>query len=848
MATASVPLQSPAQLRPEIDAVLGQLRTRIRRYVLLEGTALTIVALGALFWLSLGVDWAWFQLSKLELPVWFRILFDIAAACVIVTAFLTWVALRLLRTLRTKALALVLERRFPELDDRLITAVEASDSSQIAATALSASMLERTIDDAARASESLRIGDVFEKKPLRRAVIGAVIVVITIATFGVANADAMERWWRAFNIINPQAEYWNRQTELRVHVVVQPGEVVKHFRDAAGNPTAGKPGEYKHPRGGDLILIVEVPETNAQGEAPVVPDQIELQYRFVDGRGNGRAYLSKLGDRQFKHAIGGLQDSMLFWITGGDFTNRTPYRITVVDPPRVDSIVLENLYPEYTGKNALDEKGDPIPERQLVQGTQVSLPRETDLFMNVSANKPLVGVRLQTSAFEVRLTADAATLTLFSPEGEPQRTIALDQSVAAQMLEPDGSPASAFRLRFLLAANARNKLADLGAGGKSLPADLAIPLPPDTAIQIYLEDVDDISGADPARLIVNGVVDTPPAIETRLRGVGSVVTRKAVIPVVGRISDDYGIASARFEYRLDDVEKWEAAKFQVEPKDYVREFTLKREEGQEFERFEVLKLALQNGQKLTLTVYAEDGDNLNGPNTSRSDTYAFKIVSNEELLTILYGKELNLRRQFEQIIKEVETMQKDLVLHRGRVQEAKAMRAAAPPDQERAKHEEQLKEIETAIVVTAERSLHQVRKNAAETAVIEVSFGEILEELVNNAVHTQQQVDRIEGLIVKPLRNVNAVRYPNVDQLLGLYKLANEKGNDPTSAIDQSVAASGEMIEQMKSILNEMRDLVEFHEMVKELETIIQDHKDVTDEAKKKRKEQLLKTLKGLTD
>ena len=56
------------------------------------------------------------------------------------------------------------------------------------------------------------------------------------------------------------------------------------------------------------------------------------------------------------------------------------------------------------------------------------------------------------------------------------------------------------------------------------------------------------------------------------------------------------------------------------------------------------------------------------------------------------------------------------------------------------------------------------------------------------------------------------------------------------------------MIDQMKSILSEMRDLVEFHEMVKELEAIIKDQKDVTDEAKKKRKEQLLKTLKGLTE
>ena len=111
-----------SDLQPELRSVLTQLRSRIRRYVFLEGAALILAVLGGLFWLSLAVDHAWFQISRLELPRWFRVSFDVAVVGFVVFLLLSWIVLRLLRSCRTKALALVLERRFPELDDRLVTA------------------------------------------------------------------------------------------------------------------------------------------------------------------------------------------------------------------------------------------------------------------------------------------------------------------------------------------------------------------------------------------------------------------------------------------------------------------------------------------------------------------------------------------------------------------------------------------------------------------------------------------------------------------------------------------------------------------------------------------------------
>ena len=115
-------------MRPELSSLLNDLKGKIRNYVLIEGSALVLAILGLLFWLSLGVDHFWFWVSRLELPVWFRAGFDFAAVGLLTALFVMWVVLRSLVGFRAKALALVLEKRFPELNDRLITAVESAEN------------------------------------------------------------------------------------------------------------------------------------------------------------------------------------------------------------------------------------------------------------------------------------------------------------------------------------------------------------------------------------------------------------------------------------------------------------------------------------------------------------------------------------------------------------------------------------------------------------------------------------------------------------------------------------------------------------------------------------------------
>lgn len=833
------------QLPPEVEACLERLRGRIRQYVLWEGIALAVVLAGLFFWLSLGFDWAVFSVRRLEPPRWLRVGLDVAVLGGLVAVGLLLILFRLFRGFRAKSLALILEKRFPELGDRLVTAVELSAQPE-ARSALTSAMLERTVIEASEKLQQLDVGSVFDRRPLRRAVSAASVLLVSLIAFAAMCPQAFARWRAGY--LGLEETYWPREVELIATVLAQPGDRVKQFVD----------GEYKHPRGSDLVLLFNVPEGKK------VPERVELQYKLGGGRGYGRATCFSAGERRFKHAIDDLLDDADFWVTAGDFTNREAYRVRVVDPPRVDVLTAECLFPEHTKRVTLDETTkQPVRETVSVQGTQMSLPVETDFLLRAKSNKPLVRARLQFGPHELTLSPTEASLMTRSADGQNGQVEPISAERAAKFFDAERREfVVPFVLTELATPAARERFEKLGKpvaelvrvrtgdnstaeSGSTDPKShdfgygAPFAMPPDVALKIFLEDTDDIIGAEPARITIHGLADNPPSIAAELKGIGTSVTRKAEIPVAGLVSDDYGLKDVRFEFQIDDKEPWEARPLSKSPTDEPREFKLQSSDDDPTERFEILKMDLSVGQKLTLTVVAEDADNLNGPHVARSQKFSFKIVSNEELLSLLYQRELNLRRRFEQIISEVKQTRADLILHRSKAEDATKL-----PADEKAKAAETL----TTVTASVIRSLHAVRKNATETVSVEESFRDIREELINNAVHTPQMLERIDEKIVNPLHSLNTGDYPSVDESLGALKLILDDGRDPLPGLDESIAQIGVMLDQMDAILKEMQRLETFQEAIELLKSIIDQQQQLEDRTKSERKKRRIQELKGLSD
>lgn len=934
---------------PEVAAVLVRLRRSIRRYVFLEGTAIVLVVMGALFWLTLALDAAWFRLNRIELPVWFRAVMLVAGAGLIAAAFCVWVAMRLLRRFRLKALALVLERRFPEFDDRLITAVEAPFEVTGRESELTRAMLQRTIRQAAEEAREIDLGAVFERRPLRRAALAAVVLVAGIGAFAATNAHAMHRWWRAYVALDE--EYWERSYHLEVRTVTPPDDRVRRL-----DPSV----DFLHPRGGNFVPLIVVPDAKARalalaarqrellarvetlssadpppageieelraaqrelanrldaeraalrlpprslpeasraaaaleaGDWPgalgaqralvealeahaaavvpwKVPDRVDFKYQIEGQHRTRPVTCTPLTDREllarhqalamFRHSLSELIGDVTFSVYGGDYTNREPYHVRVVDPPRIVQPILHCDFPPQAIPPSSDVKRWPSPGRPVaVHGGQIALPVETRFLLEGKCNKPLTAVRIEFGDRAVELRAERDP-TAAGADGAPapvrvtgrvirqpvdggaREVRELTPEEAARWLAPGASSFLVpFALSDLATAPARER-----AGGDLFDFGPPIVLLPGARLRIHLSDADEIASVQPEILEIAGIADEPPRMtEIRLRGIGPMITRRAIIPFTGLITDDNGIAEARFEFQVDDGEGGRRREFRNPPAKFPREFQLSRGPEEEFELFDVQPLELAVGQQIRINLYAADDDQINGPGITRSEQFPFQIVSDEDLLTLLYARELNLRLRFEQIIREIETT-RDRLIHQ---------RDASLPDLARLMQQREWNwsdlvrlrsnppaaagdEIVTrtialsnGFVAAADQSKHDVDKNQNESLGVEAGFRDILDEMENNRIqfHSAEALERIRDLIVKPLEEINARRFLEVDRALGLLRLANDRGTDPLSGLNNSIDALDSLVEHMKSVLKEMQDLVEYHMLIQELNEIIVDGENI---------------------
>lgn len=828
---SSVPYRN---LHPGLKSLLHKLKLKIQLYLLFHGLALVLVTLCVGFFATLTFDWLYFLVNRLELPIVVRglLLFGIIGAIAWVFAF--QVMNRLIKDKGDRSLALILERRFPALDDRLITAVEMSGASSAHSTALTEAMLDETIAGVAGSTDQLKLSDVFDWKPLIISAMAAFVLLSGVGIVAAASPQTFDRWTRAF--IDFDEVYWLRETTLEIVVLAEPGDRERPFDEE---------GVYKHPRGADLKILVSVPDgQNPMGDKWVVPNDVDIEYIFEKGRGGDVKPFARRGERKFQFKMSSVLDGMRFWISGNDYINRKPYRIEIVDPPEADEIALLCDYPDYTHLDL-----ETLDERKL-QGKQLSIPVETAFLFSMHTNKPLRNAILQAGPYEFKIgqfasvksgekdspLKDTAEYRTLLETGSYGASVSLEDSWSTQVLAEDRQ---ALQIPFVLTDKSAEEVAERLL---RLPPELGKPwlLPPDSEVKIYLEDQDGIISAEPVHFTILGTVDQSPQVETQLYGIGPSITRQASIPVKGFVSDDYGIEAARFDFKVDDAEGFRPRPFRKPPADLPIEHELARDEKEKYERFEVTPLDLTIGQTLTLTVYTRDADNLNGPHEVRGTPYTFKIVTREELLGELYDRELNLRRQFEQIISEVERTRDDLMKHRDVAVEIDDLKASGNASSN------VISEKQIELVNCAERSLHQIGKNRAETAAIREGFVRILEELVNNKVHTRQQNDRIEGLILTPLTGITDVDFPEADVLIGKFRQDNEAGNDPKPRIDLSIDSLETMLLHMRQVLAEMSDLAEFHEALKDLKKLIEQQEKLLEDTKGEQKDKLKEKLKGL--
>ena len=768
---------------------------------MLSGLLFLVCCIALVFWATTTLDIGWFQLQKLELPVGLRAIL----LAVLLPSGLLLLAVRvvfpLFRRLRDSDIALLVERRFPQFQDRLIASVESSK--RIADNGpLVKPMLERTVREAESMASTVAADDVFDASNLKRLGLMSSGLMLSVAVFGIASPQSLTRWWNAF--VRCDEIYYQRTTDLVLHAVSQPGDRRIAFKPIGEQADQQQRLTYRHSRGADLELEMTVPDGGPrEGQSWVVPDRVRVDLIRVDGS-RSRTYVSATSERTFRFVVTRLQEPVEIELLAGDYRTRTPYRIEVVNPPGIDRVQVFCTYPEYTGWNQLRER------TVTITGSEIQLPIGTSFEFVAGSSKPLQAVRIVSDHFELSGDRDSSRLIL-----RDELTSANTGSGA--LISADGRKITA-RMVIVAAVSASVDLAND-------PSDLTNPsllqIPSSASLRFFLHDDDDVMSASPETLRVQGIPDGPPVIVAQMKGVGNAVTRLARIPVAGRIRDDYGLKSAGFEFLVDDESNWRPRPFRQVPGVNATDFDLKRSDDEPFEIFDLQPLELSDGQTLTLSVVASDDNQMSAPAVTRSEPLLFRIVSNEELLSLLYTREISLRNRFEEVIAQLEEVRDDLQFHSDVARRVDAAALAA------------IAEDRASLNTSATRSGNNLRRQTNELNSIVEGFEEIAEQLENNAI-PQQPWKVMRELIVAPLLQVTDEMIPAADRAVSAFRVAAMDSQPTESFVNRSSEKVSDVIAALKLILENVRDMAEFHELLKEgkaiedkLEELMQNMKDL---------------------
>lgn len=370
---ADAPASGARRLLRQVAAV----RRRLLRLILLEGVLWMVLGVVALLAAGMAADW-WLGLPR---PVRAALL----ALNLAVAAGVGWrrLVLPLARAPRHDALALLVERRRPDLRSRLISAIQLSRAESASGEARA--FIRRLVADARQATATLDAHAVVPAQSVRRALVRVGPALVLAGLLFVAG-------WPTSGILFRRAFLDEVPVPRKTRLV-----------EVTGARTLG--------RGDDLVV-------SAMAEG-VLPPAGRLILRHASGRTQSLPMDADAERRgRYERVLANLQTSFEYRMVVNDAESET-FRVEVLPRPVVTNLVLTQTLPAYTG----------LPPRTLLPG-ELTLLRGSRLGLKGEASQPLrqVVIRLegleetveavvdpgQPSRFEVVLPIDDPRLNSFA--------------------------------------------------------------------------------------------------------------------------------------------------------------------------------------------------------------------------------------------------------------------------------------------------------------------------------------------------------------------------------------------------------------------------------------------------
>ena len=430
----------------ELQRKLRALRGRLRRLVVLAGASRLVLAVVAALTLALALDWT----TRLEAPGRFAVL---------ATALLAWgyaLVRFLIAPLRVRMgddeLALLVERRFPGLRDRLISTVQFARQRDVAP--LSQAMVDRLALDARHQAAALEFRDVASARQPAYWGLAATLTLAVACTYTFLFPENAVIFAKRF--LNPlSAVEWPRRTQLSLVAC-----------DKDGHPLPFE-GDLVHvPRGEDLNVLVRAARVSGSLWRP--PRRVSVHYRYAAGSAGSRSVVMS-EEAAYRTCFATVTEPFTFHATGDDAATPT-VRVEVRNRPRIEDLRLTIRAPAYTGE----------PERVQADGRgAITALAGSVVSIEVATSKPIADA-LGSAAIVIEGQPPVPLSVAEPTPGAPSRTRfagsftlrATQKEYAIALVDTDGlnnSPPATYRLDVRPDREPSVKLPQPGASKKVTP-------------------------------------------------------------------------------------------------------------------------------------------------------------------------------------------------------------------------------------------------------------------------------------------------------------------------------------------------------------------------------------------
>lgn len=775
--------QSQSRRSGAIDQVLDSLRGKIRQYVLVHGLVLAAVWVSVSFWFIFAVDYlpVLFGFSELSRATRLTLL----TIVVLVFGFILyrWVFQRMTRSLKRESLALLLERRFPELKDALATVIHTrplAANQELAGLTESEVVVaqqdhQQLVDEARSRAEAIlkrtSLSAVFNFRPLLIWSVAALVLTGSVAWFAATRYESFSIAFRRLYMLDENQ--WPR--DCHVQLV---GVKVRHELpvDEIDEMNATIPFDDKVAfvgKGSRLVLLVkaEMPANDRKNRR--LPRLCEFTYRTASGK-TGRLPMSKVGGARDgfqsyaldQEVLDGIVEDLTFHVRGDDH-RIGPFQIRAVPAPILVRRIVDCVFPDYL----VDEASSRYTPRQVDITSGIRLPVGTLARVQVDSDRPLRRIYVLNS----------------------------DNQVVGKV---DGDGNDRFQV-----------------------ADYRVAEPVEYGLVI--QESNGVFSDSIHRIRIGAETDKPPQITSRLKGIGVAVTPEARIPVVADIRDKHGLQRTWLELQtpltdtltLDQQPEGETLECEID----LRQLRIGGKIPSD--------LPAESNSEIVVTVVAKDEFDLDGDeNIGVGSAHPLEIVTADRLLRILEREEADQRFRLEQIFREMTDARN--YIDRARSARAQFGAGFEPGDEAVQPTPDSLAEDRDLRHLFLQRAILQNQKSIQEVAGVAFTFEHIRMQLINNRIDAEDRKLRLKNEVATPLRLISSEAMPALEQLLveadAVFRQMTESADvtqEATTTLDhavdelvlQSLAAIDEVLENLQRVLdsllkfetqNELLDLV----------------------------------------